>query len=148
MPYFTLLAVSCFLPTQALEPRPCPASLAISSPWSFRAATQQLLATLLTLRLPGCSQQQQQQQQPGQSGQCGGLIPGGVEDLLWWAQSGADSWVLDHLVGVLLELSSMCEQEEQAGAAAAAGGGLVMEVIRKVSVVYRTPRLRTMLPVE
>jgi hypothetical protein len=40
--------------------------------------------------------------------------------------------VLDHLVGVVVELSSMCEQEEQMGAAAAAGSGLVMEVIRKV----------------
>jgi hypothetical protein len=62
------------------------------------------------------------------------LIPGGVEDLLWWAQAGADSWVLDDVVGVLLELRSMCEQEEQMGAAAAAaaGGGLVLEVIRKV----------------
>jgi hypothetical protein len=127
---------------QALDPGPCPASLAISSPWSFRAATQQLLATLLTLRLPGCSQMQQRyssqmgQASSGQIGQCGGLIPGGVDDLLWWAQAGADSWVLDHLVGVVVELSSMCEQEEQMGAAAAAaGGGLVMEVIRKVGHV-------------
>jgi hypothetical protein len=125
---------------QALDPGPCPASLAISSPWSFRAATQQLLATLLTLRLPGCSQLQRYNSQlgqaSGQSGQCGSLIPGGVDDLLWWAQAGSDSWVLDHLVGVVVELSSMCEQEEQLGAAAAAaGGGLVMEVIRKVGHV-------------
>ncbi|WIA12655.1 hypothetical protein OEZ85_006305 [Tetradesmus obliquus] len=128
---------SNWLSGKALEPGPCPASLVVASPWSFRAATQQLLATLLTLRLPGCSQQQQQGQQ------CG-LIPGGVEDLLWWAQAGADSWLLDHLVGVLLELSSMCEQEEAAGgaaAAAAAGGGLVMEVIRQVP----TPQLHGLL---
>ncbi|WIA32815.1 hypothetical protein OEZ86_005997 [Tetradesmus obliquus] len=131
---------------KALEPGPCPASLALISPWSFRDATQQLLATLLTLRLPGCSQQQQQQGQAGQAGQQCGLIPGGVEDLLWWAQAGADSWVLDHLVGVLLELSSMCEQEEAAGAAAAAaaGGGLVMEVIRQVPAPQLHGLLRCM----
>jgi hypothetical protein len=79
-------------------------------------------------------QQQQYGQMQQQNGQCG-LIPGGVDDLLWWAQAGSDSWVLDQLVGVVVELSSMCAQEEQRGTAAAAaagGGGLVMEVIRKV----------------
>lgn len=60
----------------------------------------------------------------------GGLIPGGVDDLLWWAQAGANSWVLDHLVGVLHELLGMCEQQEQLEGSAAAG--VVIEIVRQV----------------
>lgn len=109
---------------QALGPGPRSGLTHISTPWTFRAATQQLLASLLTLNLSGsrsCSKT---------------LIPGGVDDLLWWAQSGAETWVLDYVIGVVYELMGMCEQQESyqaaAGVTAAGFKNFVMEVIREV----------------
>lgn len=110
---------------QTLAQGPCPGSGQASTPWTFRAATQQLLASLLTLNLPGSRTSSKT------------LIPGGVDDLLWWAQQGTNSWVLDYVVGVVYELMGMCEQEEslqasKGASAAAAAGHIVMEVIGEV----------------
>ena len=64
---------------------------------TYRAATAQLLVSLLSFR--------QHQATPYQR-----LIPGGPDDLLWWCLEGESGGMLDHLVGVLVEMCGMCEQ--------------------------------------
>lgn len=98
-------------------------------PWTFRAATQQLLASLWTMNLLGTRPIH------------GTLIPGGIDDLLWWAQRGADSWVLDYVIGVTYELMGMCEQEAclqlaNGQSAAADAAGIVMEVVKQVCTAF------------
>lgn len=104
----------------------CPGSSEVS-PWTFGAATQQLLAALLTVRVPGAALFE------GSGSKVGS--PRGTEDMLWWCRQGrggtAGSGMLDDLVGCLHGLLSMMEQARAMGMGREAVA--LLEVFKRVS---------------
>lgn len=59
------------------------------------------------------------------------LIPGGTDDMLWWAQSGVHNWLLDGVVGVLYEILGMYDQAADLSSTNEQATGF-MEVINQV----------------
>jgi GAF domain-containing protein len=85
------------------QPLQDPASCPNPEPITCRSATRQLLVALLTLRHPAGDDRSD------------ALIPGGTEDLLWWAQEGKQGYVLDSVVAVVAQLQELCEQARVMG---------------------------------
>lgn len=109
---------------------------------TFRAATQHLVAYLLTLHVPHvrpCLAAAAPQQQSTGTGAKAG--PESMDDFLWWAEGrcsgrhGSSSCaMLDCAVGVLHELG-LATHEEQLLTGRPWAEGAVMEVLREVSGV-------------
>lgn len=122
---------------------------------TFRAATQQLVAYLLTLHLPhmrtclaAVPHTSSQRTGSASSSSSSRHVPGAkagpdsMEDFLWWAEgrssssrSGSRSSVmLDSAVGVLHELLGLAQHEDQLLTGTDWAAGAVMEVVREVRV--------------
>jgi hypothetical protein len=133
--------------TQALDAGAAPAADAVlPAPWTFRSATQQLVAYLLTLHIPGVRPVPGAHPLGAASSSCGsasGRGPQHRDDFLWWTQASSSSSssscssssceaMLDSVVGVLYELSGLSAQEEAGTPGDACGGGVLLEAVRQV----------------